>query len=330
MHTLIPKLILNYMFFALSLSAFSIPITKVYNQNIIASVSKIVFNDGKYYLLDSRQRKVFVFTTEKVIKVFGKAGQGPGEFEYPASISCDNNFVYILEKHSRKIHVFNKNGKFIKQIKLKINSRQAILVNDFIVIDNSIYVVFDRGNPAVCKFNLNGEMEGQLNKEEENLSTFVHSYCIKYVKATQLFVVFSTFSAEGFAFNKKLQIRRIFGIGLKAITNNIRPILRKEKESLKEKSNNFIEMNVLKNYFPILVINNSIIVMANRKTKEHNFKYVKYDLAAMGGGLSREKTINFNIKDKIIYITLINNKIIAVDEMGNIFNITGVSLWGNF
>ncbi|MGH9653653.1 MAG: peptidyl-alpha-hydroxyglycine alpha-amidating lyase family protein [Bryobacteraceae bacterium] len=55
------------------------------------------------------------------VRTWGKPGTGPGEFNTPHSIAVDaEDHIYVADRGNRRIQVFDRNGKFLRQIKINI------------------------------------------------------------------------------------------------------------------------------------------------------------------------------------------------------------------
>lgn len=77
-----------------------------------------VNQDGIMYALDIIAGEVEVYDINgRFLKKFGKKGQGPGEFTRPwyLSISAENE-IFILDKSTRIIHVFDSQGSVLKHM----------------------------------------------------------------------------------------------------------------------------------------------------------------------------------------------------------------------
>lgn len=74
-----------------------------------------VDSDGNIYVMDWGDVDIKVFTPEgKFARTIGRKGQGPGEFETPASfkISKDNN-IFLLSGRQRRISVLKLSGEYL-------------------------------------------------------------------------------------------------------------------------------------------------------------------------------------------------------------------------
>jgi len=82
---------------------------------IFGSINDVeVDSRGNIYVLDGKMTRIVKFNRDgRFILRFGKKGQGPGEFVFPESIVLDSDRkIYVLG--SRKVLIFEENGKFIK------------------------------------------------------------------------------------------------------------------------------------------------------------------------------------------------------------------------
>lgn len=55
------------------------------------------------------------------VKQWGEPGQGPGEFNTPHSIAADaQGNIYVADRGNRRIQVFDRDGKFLREIKIDV------------------------------------------------------------------------------------------------------------------------------------------------------------------------------------------------------------------
>jgi len=71
-----------------------------------------VSEDGIMYVLDINAREIEIYDTDgRLLRQFGKKGQGPGEFTLPWHVSISpTNDIFVLDKSTRKINVFDTQG----------------------------------------------------------------------------------------------------------------------------------------------------------------------------------------------------------------------------
>jgi len=75
-------------------------------------------SQGNIYIVDSGNNRIQKFRNDgQYLQTIGRKGQGPGEFESPYDIWLDSEEnIHISE--GMKIQIFNKDGEFIKSVKL--------------------------------------------------------------------------------------------------------------------------------------------------------------------------------------------------------------------
>lgn len=90
-----------------------------------------VSQDGIMYALDIKVGEVTVYDTDgRLLRKFGKKGQGPGEFTRPWHLSISSkNEIFVLDKSARKINVFDPQENFLRIIDCPLSLG---LMNSFI------------------------------------------------------------------------------------------------------------------------------------------------------------------------------------------------------
>jgi hypothetical protein len=121
---------------------------------------------GNLFILDDKESCVKKFSAErKFMGRFGRAGQGPGEFEYPTSVKVAADGRLVVSTMSSEFHIFENDGTFIGQFRLPryrgINP--AVFGSDHIVAyafqvdgennrDNHVLVIFDFKGQVLQEF----------------------------------------------------------------------------------------------------------------------------------------------------------------------------------
>ncbi|MCM3663575.1 6-bladed beta-propeller [Mesobacillus subterraneus] len=74
--------------------------------------------DEKMYLTDIEKSQVYVFDLNgKLLLTIGKPGQAEGDFRAPNSVTADDEGnIYVVDTGNQRIQIFDKAGKFRKQI----------------------------------------------------------------------------------------------------------------------------------------------------------------------------------------------------------------------
>ena len=89
-------------------------------KSIINGCDKIVFKDQKYYLLDIKQKALFIFNDKgRLLNKIKKIGRGPSEYTELSDFDINpyTNNIELLTPRGR-ILIYNQDTKYIKSIKL--------------------------------------------------------------------------------------------------------------------------------------------------------------------------------------------------------------------
>ena len=88
---------------------------------MFANVSQLVFDrNDNLYVLDQGNSRVLVFDARgRFLRQFGKQGGGPGEFQFPGSISIDaDGSIVVFDMARRGYSVFDADGTYREHIPL--------------------------------------------------------------------------------------------------------------------------------------------------------------------------------------------------------------------
>ena len=84
--------------------------------------------EGSIYILDPRYASIKKFDkTGKYLKSFGRNGTGPGEMQFPNSLSILGDTIYVSNPPARKMVKFSLNGEFYSDLLIKNTSTAQIL-----------------------------------------------------------------------------------------------------------------------------------------------------------------------------------------------------------
>ncbi len=103
------------------------------NSNYIAKlpIAFEVDNQNNIYILDAGSSKIAKFDSlGNYLLSFGGKGQGPAEIEIPTNIINYQDTILISSLRARKNLVFNTEGEFLKEEKLKGNASNLIRVTE--------------------------------------------------------------------------------------------------------------------------------------------------------------------------------------------------------
>jgi hypothetical protein len=124
-------------------------------------VSIKVYKD-RVYVLDAKAYNVKVLSLKgKMIKTFGRKGEGPGEFKRPFFFDIANEKIFVLDGNDR-VEVFDVNGRFKTSFSLNTPSFFVFILKNRIVLSDAVikrgtykwFSFYDfSGNLIHCKTN---------------------------------------------------------------------------------------------------------------------------------------------------------------------------------
>lgn len=128
------------------------------NTQHIGIVSKLIFHNGNYYILDSEQAIALFVYNEKGDFLYSIAdyGRGPGELTAPRDFNIVNDKIIIYDLAQLKLSIFNAvNGSHIDDVKLNsIPSKFHVMNNEYIFFNNNSISGKDNYNIVVTDSSL--------------------------------------------------------------------------------------------------------------------------------------------------------------------------------
>ena len=117
-------------------------------ESLIKEISKLVFYDNKYYILDYPLSKIFVFDEMgKFLFNIDNRGNGPNEYVHIGSFNIDpyNHQLIILSAVDRSLHFYDLDGHFKNKIKLPEIERAYKTIQS-LNKDTIVFWTFDLSN----------------------------------------------------------------------------------------------------------------------------------------------------------------------------------------
>lgn len=108
-------------------------------QNTIGSINKMIIQDNKYYIFDSKTQKILVFGINgNFLFQIDRSGRGPGEYLHIQDFLVDSarSNIEIWDNGNQKILTFDKTGKF--------ESERSFIyyINSFCKFNGNVYICF--------------------------------------------------------------------------------------------------------------------------------------------------------------------------------------------
>ena len=131
--------------------------------------------DGNLYITDASDRVAVVSPAGKVLRTWGKSGNGPGEFHFVSTDPSDPNAVlasiavgpdgkvYVSDSGNQRIDVFSPTGAFVRQFggSGTGNGRFLAVVDLAVGRTGNVYVADDL-QMTLSKFSANGRFEWSI------------------------------------------------------------------------------------------------------------------------------------------------------------------------
>jgi len=96
----------------------------------------LVLDEAGLFVLDMDDNNVKVFSREGAfLYMFGRKGQGPGEFHRPSGLDIQGKHVYVADAGNRRIQILDKRGGYLTGFKVPLSPYRVLaLKEDRIVV----------------------------------------------------------------------------------------------------------------------------------------------------------------------------------------------------
>jgi sugar lactone lactonase YvrE len=191
------------------------------------NIDSFCFNqEGDLYVADSGRNIIYKLNPEgKLIRFFGREGQGPGELLgrpgfRPLRISCGNDAnLYVVDTGNGRISVFTGEGKFLRHFYV----RNSDLTGPATVSSNGdIYLIANNKDNIIYRYDQNLKLkEGFLNNRfhfhypfyeepHSELRYISDRTLIKMITKENHHVLFSNISLTAFVFDEDSSLMNSF------------------------------------------------------------------------------------------------------------------------
>ena len=114
---------------------------------------------GNVFVCDSRANNIKVFDSEgKYLKTIGKAGQGPGDFNYPVEIEFVGGRFYVRELMNGRVSILDREGVFLKSVSLQESGtiwwNMAALPDGRLIVEKEKTNIDKPGLPQECSIEI--------------------------------------------------------------------------------------------------------------------------------------------------------------------------------
>ncbi len=78
----------------------------------------LVTSSGVLYLADNRNRHLIILNEDRTLRrIVGRAGQGPGEFQYPYRMALVSDTLRVWDRIGGRLQCFSADGEFLSMIR---------------------------------------------------------------------------------------------------------------------------------------------------------------------------------------------------------------------
>ncbi len=137
----------------------------------LTEISSIVpASDGVIFVGDQAARQVIVLDSLlQVRKIFGRVGEGPGEFHFLGSLVIRNDTVFVSD--GRRINMFSPDGVFHRSVPIP----KGIYSNFCVDKTGNIFVSDPRGERPVVSYDRYGNQRFEFGTRLVNSSFDIHN-----------------------------------------------------------------------------------------------------------------------------------------------------------
>ncbi len=110
------------------------------DEGFVNEVTDIAFSNSLIFVLDGFDQSVKVFDSDtgRLIRRFGRRGEGPGEFRYPTAIEVWKDTVYVVDPSlGPYLQIFSTEGDYLGERRIDVPGTPT----DFSISDHGLAVV---------------------------------------------------------------------------------------------------------------------------------------------------------------------------------------------
>jgi hypothetical protein len=136
------------------------------------NISMVVVPDGSIFVINPGEHKIYKFNEQgKLVKTFGRKGEGPGDFYFPGDLSVlDGKYLIIGEyATNRRVSIFNFSGECVKVIKTsKTCFFPTALSNNHIAFYTTESTPAESDKKVICFENLHSIIVKNIDSNKED------------------------------------------------------------------------------------------------------------------------------------------------------------------
>ena len=285
------------------------------DNSLIGNIDKVIYDKNKdFYIADYySSKKMFRFDKKgNFIRSYGKIGQGPGEYNSIKGFALDSESnLFLLGNY--KLIKFDKNGKLLKEIRIKYHSGYIIIVNDLIYIFILRYRDVPKNKKAILILDNNLKKVGEIGTYDTRLEKYLFTPIKMFAKNQDNLYFIDVYDFKLNIFNQKSKELSSLKIPNKNIS--LDNIWEKNQRYLSEKDMDKIK-NKIHRFEEIFSFNDNLLLYEFYRPKEI------FDFWLLN--LKTKKAIIFPYSDMELYIKQLFFSISGSYDKGVILVINGI------
>jgi len=141
-----------------------IPLLEAVADTVLGGVSDyLIASSGTLYLADSRNRHLIILNEDRSLRrIVGRAGQGPGEFQYPSRITLVGDTLRVWDLMGSRLQCFSAEGEFISILRpnpgisgvrsLAMGQYGGLVLSTWGIGSEHALRIYDRGLDSTTEF----------------------------------------------------------------------------------------------------------------------------------------------------------------------------------
>lgn len=99
---------------------------------MFSEIRQVIDAFGKFFIVDKfERRQVLAFDRNgKPVALYGKRGNGPGEYLFPWTVKVSADYVYVLDASRRKLNLYRHDGKFVRNYTVPFSCKGFTLLDN--------------------------------------------------------------------------------------------------------------------------------------------------------------------------------------------------------
>ena len=111
------------------------------------------------YVIDAEENEVRVFSkTGAFVRVFGRKGQGPGEFDSPADLDVSGDRIYVTDRFNKRVQVLDRKGSYLGGFRVPFTPDQICVLSSGRIILSHLPLGIEGPEPMVHGFSEKGDL----------------------------------------------------------------------------------------------------------------------------------------------------------------------------